>query len=161
MTDFEARVQEILNSEDADHVKIKKIRKLYTPNIDPTACKNDRLYWIVVSDYETIGWRGNSEFPWVVRWRDDSVRFEEDSKITVLGEFRPEDEYAGRVYERIEDALEDGMGQYTVLKDCDGESWTFDSAISNKIAFNPGGVKISNRWAPFTVLHWVPKEAGE
>lgn len=161
MTDFETRVQEILTSEDADHEKIEKIRKLYVPNIDPTACKNDRLYWIVVSDYETIGWRGNSEFPWVVRWRDDSVRFEEDSKITVLGEFRPEDEYVGRVYERIEDAIADGMGQYTVMLDRDGEVLVFDLVTEDGIAITTDGLSFKDSWAPFTVLHWVPKKVGE
>ena len=150
MRDFENRVWDILNSADADHMKIGKIRKLYTPNIDPAACKNDRLYWIVVSDYETIGWRGNSALPWVVRWRDDSVRFEEDSKITVLGEYHPEDEYVDRVYDRIEDAIADGIGQYTVLEDRNGSQWLF----GNGIGFN-------DSLAPFTVLHWVPKEAGE
>jgi hypothetical protein len=151
MTDFENRVWDIMNSNDPDYVKLEKIRKLYTPNIDPAACKNDRFYWIVVSDYETIGWRNsNSELPWVVRWLDDSLRFEEDSKITVLGEYHPEDEYIDRVYDRIEDAIEDGMGRYTVLEDSNGSRWIFDN-----------GVGISNHFAPFTVIHWVPKEAGE
>ena len=161
MTDFETRVKEIMDSEDADYVKLAKIRKLYTPEIEPASCKNDRLYKIVVSDYETIGWRGNSAFPWVVRWRDGSVRFEEDSKITVLGEFRPEDEYVGRVYDRIEDAIADGMGQYTVLMDRDGEVWVFDLFTEDGIAITTNGLSFKNSWAPFTVLHWVPKKVGE
>ena len=161
MTDFEKRVWDIIDSDDADCVKLEKIRKLYAPKIDPTTCKNDRIYRIIVSEYETIGWRGNSAFPWVVRWRDGSVRFEEDSKITVLGEFRPEDEYVGRVYDRIEDAIADGMGQYTVLMDRDGEVLVFDLFTEDGIAITTNGLSFKNSWAPFTVLHWVPKKVGE
>ena len=151
MTDFETRVQEILNSEDPNHVKLSEIRKLYTPKIDPTTCKNDRLYRIVVSDYETLGWRGSQwEFRWSVRWRDGRVRSTSDSKVTVLGEYRPEDEHVGRVYERIEDAVADGMGRYTVLEDSNGSRWIVDK-----------GVGISDHFAPFTVLHWAPKEGEE
>lgn len=161
MRDFENRVWDILNSDDADCVKLEKIRRLYTPYIDPTACKNDRIYRIIVSEYETIGWRGNSTFPWVVRWRDGSVRFEEDSKITVLGECYPEDEYVGKVYELIEDAVADGMGQYTVLMDRDGVVWVFDLVNEAGNAITTIGLSFKNSWAPFTVLHWVPKKVGE
>lgn len=150
MTDFETRVQEIMNSEDADHEKLEKIRKLYASKIDPTTCKNDRLYRVAVSDYETLGWRGNQlECHWAIQRPNGNMRWEEDRNVTVLGEYHPGDEHVGKVYERIEDAVADGMGQYTVLKDKDGDVRVF---------VNGGGIR--NRWAPFTVLHWVPKEAG-
>lgn len=157
MTDFENRVWDILNSEDADHVKIGKIRKLYAPNVDQADCKNDRFYWIVVDEgfvdpYETIGWRGSSEdsYQWCVRRPGGTMSLVHDNDVTVLGEYHPEDEYVDRVYDRIEDAIADGIGQYTVLEDRNGSHWLF----GNGRGFN-------NSLAPFTVLHWVPKETGE
>ena len=151
MTDFETRVQEILNSEEPNHVKLAEIRKLYTPKIDPTTCKNDRLYRITVGDEVAISWRINyNEYQCHFICLNGRVRWAKDRDVTVLGEYHPEDEYVGKVYERIEDALEDGMGQYTVLKGCNGSRWVVDK-----------GVEIRNDWAPFTVLHWVPKEEGE
>ena len=151
MTDFEKRVWDIMTSEDTDHVKLEKIRKLYAPKIDPTTCKNDRIYRVSAEGFETIGWR-YSVIPhqWFVLWHDGLTRWKTDGEVTVLGECHPEDEHIGRVYERIEDAVADGMGRYTVLEDSNGSRWIVDK-----------GVGISNHFAPFTVLHWVPKEAGE
>ena len=161
MKDFEKRVWDIVTSEDADYVKLEKIRKLYAPKIDPTTCKNDRLYRIVFFDYETIGWRGSEAYQWCVRRPDDTLSWVRDKNVTVLGEFRPEDEYVGRVYDRIKDAIEDGMGQYTVLLDRDGEVLVFDLFTEDGIAITTNGLSFKNSWAPFTVLHWVPKKAGE
>ena len=167
MTDFENRIWDILNSEDADHVKIGKIRKLYTPNIDPTACKNDRIYYIVVDEgfvdpYETIGWRGSGKPPqWCWIKPDDITSWGNDNDVTVLGEYHPEDEYVDRVYDRIEDAVADGMGRYTVLEDRNGSKWTLDSVTTYGTFVTTDGQFVKDYCAPFTVLHWVPKEAGE
>ena len=167
MTDFEKRVWDIMTSEDADHVKIEKIRKLYAPKIDPATCKNDRIYRIIVDDcfvepYATIGWRGSGEPPqWCWRKPDDTTSWAKDTDVTVLGEFHQEDEHIGRVYDRIEDAVADGMGQYTVLMDRDGEVWVFDLVNEAGIAITTNSLSFKNSWAPFTVLHWAPKEAGE
>ena len=156
MTDFEKRVWDIMTSEDSDHVKLEKIRKLYAPKIDPTTCKNDRIYRIIVDDgfidpYGTIGWRGSGKPPqWCWRKPDDTTSWAKDTDVTILGECHPKDEHIGLVYERIEDAVADGMGRYTVLEDSNGSRWIVDK-----------GVGISNHFAPFTVLHWAPKEAGE
>lgn len=156
MKDFEKRVWDIMISDDADLVKLEKIRRLYTPQTDPATCKNDRLYRIIVNErcvdpYETIGWRG-SENPcqWSARQNDYTMAWVHDNEVTVLGEYRPGDEYVGKVYECIEDAIADGMGRYSVLEDGNGSRWMFDN-----------GVGISNHFAPFTVLHWVPKKVGE
>lgn len=167
MTNFETRVREIMDSEDADLVKLEKIRRLYAPKIDPTTCKNDRIYRIIVDDgfidpYGTIGWRGSGKPPqWCFRKPDDTTSWATDNDVTVLGEYHPNDDYIGRMYERIEDAVADGMGKYTVLKDKDGDHWTFGSVTPDGNAVVTAGFRFRNNWAPFTVLHWVPKDAGE
>ena len=167
MTDFEKRVWDIIDSDDADCVKLEKIRKLYAPKIDPTTCKNDRIYRIIVDDcfvdpYATIGWRGSGEPPqWCWRKPDDTTSWAKDTDVTVLGEYHPKDEHVGKVYERIEDAVADGMGQYTVLLDRDGETLVFDLLTEDGIAITTNGLSFKNSWAPFTVLHWVPKKVGE
>lgn len=162
MTDFENRVWDIMTSEDADHVKIEKIRKLYAPKIDPSTCKNDRLYRVSAEGFETIGWRfSDVPYQWFVLWHDGLARWKTDGEVTVLGEYHPNDDYIGRVYAHIEDAVADGMGKYTVLKDRDGFEWIFDSVTTNGTSVTADGQMIKNSYGPFTVLHWVSKEAGE
>lgn len=153
MTDFETRVREIMDSEGAASVKLAEIHKLCGPKIDPTSCSNDRVYRIVVDEglsgsYETIGWRGSGkQLQWCAGKPDDTMCWVTDDDVTVLGEHHPEDEHVGRVYERIEDAAADGMGKYTVLKDKNGSQWLFGN-----------GSGLHDGLAPFTVLHWAPKE---
>ena len=152
MTDFETRVREIMSADTPDLVKLAEIRKICTPTIR----KNDRLYRVIVDEaligsYETIGWlAGGEAYSWCARNQKGIPFWVDDEDVTILGEYHPEDEYVGRVYERIEDAVADGIGQYTVLEDRNGSHWLF----GNGRGFN-------HSLAPFTVLHWAPKEEGE
>ena len=162
MTDFENKVRDIMMSSAPEGIKLAEIRKLCTLGVDPSTCKDDRLYLVIVDGtYESIGWRNsNSALPWAVKTNDGFRISKKESAIDVICEYVPEDKHYGKVYERIEDAVADGMGKNSIVSDRDGDTWEFDATDKYGRVFSQGR-RIENEWGPFTVVHWVPKEAGE
>ena len=162
MTDFETRVREIMSADTPDLVKLAEIRKICAPTIR----KNDRLYRVIVNEaligsYETIGWlAGGEAYSWCARNQKGIPFWVDDEDVTILGEYVPEDKHYGRVYERIEDAVADGMGKNSIVLDRDGDTWEFDATDKYGMVFS-GGQRIENEWGPFTVVHWKPKEVWE